>query len=129
MTRGLLLPVGIVAYVAVSYLRGVPTAGDDLFLVAGCAAALGTVLGGLSGTFTAVYEDSDGVPLAKDGVIAAALWVLGHLDSGASRRPRPTSRVRGHAQEAGGSSRSATPPPCGTEPPWKRSTPPLPTGR
>ena len=89
MTRGLLLPVGIVAYVAVSYLRGVPPAGDDLFLVAGCAAALGTVLGGLSGTFTAVYEDSDGVPLAKDGVIAAALWVLGHLDSGASRPPTP----------------------------------------
>jgi len=90
MTRGSCCR-GIVAYVAVSYLRGVPTAGDDLFLVAGCAAALGTVLGGLSGTFTAVYADSDGVPLAKDGVIAAALWVLGTRQ----RRlppPTPTSR-------------------------------------
>ena len=53
-----------------------PTAGNDLFLVAGCA-ALGATLGGLSGRFTSVYPDSDGVPMAKAGLIAAALWVLG----------------------------------------------------
>jgi hypothetical protein len=75
-TRALLLPLIIVGYVAYSYLRGVPTAGDDLFLVAGCA-ALGATLGGLSGKFTSVYADSDGMPMAKAGLIAAALWVLG----------------------------------------------------
>jgi hypothetical protein len=48
-TRALLLPLAIVGYVAYSYLRGVPTAGNDLFLVAGCA-ALGATLGGLSNT-------------------------------------------------------------------------------
>jgi hypothetical protein len=75
-TRALLLPLAIVGYVAYSYLRGVPTAGNDLYLVAGCA-ALGAALGGLSGTFTSVYAGGDGVPMAKAGLIAAALWVLG----------------------------------------------------
>ena len=75
-TRTLLLPLAIVGYVAFTYLRGVPTAGNDLFLVAGCA-ALGAALGGLSGIFTSVYPDRDGVPMAKAGLIAATLWVLG----------------------------------------------------
>jgi len=75
-TRALLLPLGIVGYVAYTYLRGVPTAGNDLFLVAGCA-ALGATLGGLSGRFTSVYRGDDGLPFAKAGLIAAALWVLG----------------------------------------------------
>lgn len=75
-TRALLLPLGIVGYVALSYLRSVPTAGNDLLLVAGCA-VVGAVLGGLSGTFTALYPDSEGVPIAKAGVLAAGLWILG----------------------------------------------------
>jgi hypothetical protein len=75
-TRALLLPLGIVGYVAYSYLRAVPTAGNDILLVAGCA-ALGATLGALSGRFTSVYADGDGFPFAKAGPIAAALWVLG----------------------------------------------------
>jgi hypothetical protein len=75
-TRALLLPLGIVGYVAYTYLRGVPTSGNDLVLVGGCA-LLGAVLGGLSGTFTSVYTDSDGTIMAKAGLVAAALWVLG----------------------------------------------------
>ena len=75
-TRALLLPLGIVSWVAYSYLRGVPTAGNDLFLVVGCA-VLGATLGGLSGRFTSVYPDADGAPMAKAGLIAAALWILG----------------------------------------------------
>ena len=70
------MPLGIVGYVAYTYLRGVPTAGNDLFLVAGCA-AVGATLGGLSGRFTSVYRGDDGLPFAKAGLIAAALWVLG----------------------------------------------------
>ena len=77
-TRALLLPLAIVGYVAYSYLRGVPTAGNDLYLVAGCA-ALGAALGGLSGKFTSVYAGGDGVPMAKAGLIAAArgCWAPG----------------------------------------------------
>jgi hypothetical protein len=75
-TRALILPLGIVGYVAVNYLRGVPTAGNDLILVAGCA-AVGATLGALSGSFTAVYAGEDGVPFAKAGLVAAGLWVLG----------------------------------------------------
>ncbi len=75
-TRTLLLPLGIVGWVAYSYLRAVPTAGNDLFLVAGCA-LIGATLGGLSGAFTSVYPDHDGVPMAKAGLVAATLWVLG----------------------------------------------------
>jgi hypothetical protein len=33
--RELLLPVGIVAYVAYTYLRSIPTSGNDLVLVIG----------------------------------------------------------------------------------------------
>ncbi len=75
-TRGLLLPLAIVGYVAVTYLKGVPTSGNDLVLVVGCALA-GAALGALSGTFTSVYPDHDGIPVAKAGAIAAGLWILG----------------------------------------------------
>jgi hypothetical protein len=75
-TRALVLPLAIVGYVAYSYLRGVPTAGNDIVLIAGCA-ALGAILGGLSGRFTSVYAGGDGLPFAKAGAIAAAQWVLG----------------------------------------------------
>ena len=44
-------------------------------LVAGCA-AWGPPWE-LSGKFTSVYADVDGVPMAKAGLIAAALWILG----------------------------------------------------
>jgi hypothetical protein len=75
-TRALLVPLGIVGWVAYSYLRGVPTAGNDLFLVGACA-AVGATLGGLSGKFTAVYDDGRGTPIAKAGLLAAGLWILG----------------------------------------------------
>jgi hypothetical protein len=75
-TTALLVPLAIVAYVAFKYLRGIPTAGNDLVLVAGCA-AVGIVLGSLSGRFTSVYPGSDGLPMAKAGLIAAGLWILG----------------------------------------------------
>jgi hypothetical protein len=73
--RALLLPIGIVAYVAFSYLKGIPTAGNDLFLVIG-AAAIGATLGGLAGKFTAVTHRADGI-FAKAGLAAAGLWILG----------------------------------------------------
>lgn len=73
--RALLLPIGIVAYVAFSFLKGIPTAGNDLFLVIG-AAAIGATLGGLAGKFTTVTHRADGI-FAKAGLAAAGLWILG----------------------------------------------------
>jgi len=75
-TSSLLLPLAIVGYVAVTYLHAVPTAGNDLVVVIGCAAT-GATLGGLAGTFTLVTADRDGAPFAKAGILAAGLWILG----------------------------------------------------
>jgi hypothetical protein len=73
--KALLLPLGIVAYVAYSYLKGIPTAHNDLVLVVG-AAVVGATLGALAGTFTSVTRGPDGV-FAKAGLAAAGLWILG----------------------------------------------------
>ena len=75
-TRSLLLPVGIVTYVAFTYLHAIPTAGNDLFLVVGAALA-GATLGGLAGRFTSITPNGDGIPVAKAGLLAAGLWILG----------------------------------------------------
>jgi hypothetical protein len=72
----LYLPLAIVAYVAVNYLHGIPTAGNDLVLVSVCLAA-GLVLGVLCGLYTLVYPDTGGVPYARATGIAAVLWVVG----------------------------------------------------
>lgn len=74
--RTLLLPIAICGWAMANYLHGIPTAGNDLALVA-LATSLGITLGGLSGYFTRVTADPDGVPSAKAGVAAAILWVAG----------------------------------------------------
>ncbi len=74
--RTLLLPIGIVAYVANEYLHGVPTGHNDLVLIVG-AALIGATLGGLAGKYTSVTRASDGSIIAKAGIAAAALWILG----------------------------------------------------
>ena len=74
--RSQLIPLAIVAWAADNYLHGIPTAGNDLLLVIGCA-AVGTVLGTLCAVFTSVRPDTQGFPVAKAGVVAAVLWILG----------------------------------------------------
>lgn len=74
--KGLLLPVGIVTYVAFTYLKAIPTAGNDLYLIGGCA-AIGAILGTLAGKFTSVRLNEQGIPFAKAGLAAAALWIAG----------------------------------------------------
>jgi len=64
--RSQLIPLAIVAWAA----------GNDLLLVIGCA-AVGTVLGTLCAVFTSVRPDTQGFPVAKAGVVAAVLWILG----------------------------------------------------
>jgi hypothetical protein len=74
--RSLILPIALVGIAANSYLHGIPTAGNDLVLVvAGAAAGVG--LGALAGAFTSVRQGADGHPVAKAGMVAALLWVLG----------------------------------------------------
>jgi len=74
--RGLLLPLGLVVWAASQYLHGIPTSGNDALLVAiGTGTGLG--LGVASARFTRVEPGSDGVPVARATLAAAALWVLG----------------------------------------------------
>lgn len=72
----LVLPLVIVAWVASSYLHGVPTAGNDLELVA-LGAGSGLVLGTMCGLTTFVTRRDDGRVFVKAGVAAAIFWVLG----------------------------------------------------
>lgn len=74
--RQLLLPVAVVAYFALDYLKTFPTAGNDLPMeVAG--ALLGAALGVACGITTVVFAREDGVPVAKAGALAAAFWLFG----------------------------------------------------
>ena len=74
--HSLLLPVGLVAYVAITYLKAIPTNGNNLLLIGACA-VVGATLGGLAARFTTVHVNGDGIPVAKAGLLAAALWILG----------------------------------------------------
>ncbi|MEU9342918.1 hypothetical protein AB0D74_17095 [Streptomyces sp. NPDC048278] len=70
-----LIPLGIVAYVAHTYLDSVPTAGNDLVLV-GALMAAGAVLGIAGGVYTRVRTAGEHI-LIKAGAVSAILWVLG----------------------------------------------------
>jgi hypothetical protein len=74
--QALLLPVAIVAGAVVYYHPSVPTAGHDVVLDVTLGAA-GLVLGALCGLATHLRRGADGVPVAKAGAVAAALWVAG----------------------------------------------------
>ncbi|GGN06867.1 hypothetical protein [Streptomyces fuscichromogenes] len=73
--RTFLIPLGIVAFVAHTYLDSVPTAGNDLILVAALMAA-GAVLGIAGGVYTRVRTAGEHI-LIKAGAVSAILWVLG----------------------------------------------------
>jgi hypothetical protein len=70
------VPLAICAYVGFTYLRSIPTSGNDLALVV-IGSAAGLTLGTLCGLSTLVYPDRDGIPFARATGAAAALWVLG----------------------------------------------------
>ena len=73
--RNLGLPVAIVVYFLFAYLEGVPTAGNDLYLVGG-GVVLGLVFGVGAGSFTRVYPTENGI-YAKAGALAAVFWTTG----------------------------------------------------
>jgi hypothetical protein len=72
----LVLPVVAVGVSAAYYLRSVPTAGNDLTFDL-VLAAIGVTLGALCAIATRLRRGDDGVVLARAGVIAAALWIIG----------------------------------------------------
>lgn len=73
--RSFLIPLGIVAFVAHTYLDSVPTAGNDLVLI-GTLMGAGAVLGVAGGVYTRIRA-AGGHLLIKAGAVSAILWVLG----------------------------------------------------
>ena len=73
--RSFLIPLGIVAFVAYTYLDSIPTAGNDLVLI-GTLMAVGAALGIAGGVYTRI-RPLDGHLLIKAGAVSAILWVLG----------------------------------------------------
>ncbi|MFI0977550.1 hypothetical protein ACH4SP_11025 [Streptomyces sp. NPDC021093] len=70
-----LIPLGIVAFVAHSYLDTLPTAGNDLVLV-GVLTGVGAALGVAGGVYTRIRA-VDGHLLIKAGAVSAILWIVG----------------------------------------------------
>jgi len=75
-TRTLVRPLVIVAIAVVSYLHGIPTAGNDLVLV-GLLATLGAIIGIASGQAVLMRRGPDGQVLARSGWASGCFWVLG----------------------------------------------------
>ena len=73
----LVLPVAIVVYFLFAYLKGVPTTGNDLYLILG-GVLLGLFFGTGAGIFTRVYQTKKGI-YAKAGPLAATFWTIGVL--------------------------------------------------
>jgi hypothetical protein len=71
--RFVILPAGIVYFVAKSYLHGLPTAGNDLVLI-GALTAIGATLGLAGGLLTRVRAEA-GSAFVRAGRSAAGLWV------------------------------------------------------
>jgi hypothetical protein len=73
--KSFLIPLGIVAFVAHSYLDSVPTEGNDLVLI-GVLMSVGAALGVAGGVYTRIRTVGEHV-LIKAGAVSAILWVLG----------------------------------------------------
>jgi hypothetical protein len=74
--RQLLRPLVIVSIAVVSYLHGIPTAGNDLVL-AGAVTLLGAVIGIASGQTVIMRRGSAGEARARSGWVSGFFWVLG----------------------------------------------------
>lgn len=75
-TFGLLWPVAIVVYAAITYLRGIPTSGNDLVLVV-AGGLVGAMLGCGCALTTNVFRNEAGTVIGKATGVAAALWIAG----------------------------------------------------
>ena len=75
-THALVRPLIVVSVAVVTYLQGIPTAGNDLVLV-GTLALLGLAIGVASGQTVLMRRGSDGDVLARSGWASGSCWVLG----------------------------------------------------
>ena len=75
-THTLIRPLIIVSIAVVTYLHGIPTAGNDLVLV-GTLALLGLSIGLASGQTVLMRRGQDGEVLARSGWASGFFWVLG----------------------------------------------------
>ena len=73
--RSVTIPLILMFFVGAQYLHSLPTAGNDLLLIAGLS-VLGLTLG-LLGGFTTQVRAGNGVALARVGWVAGGLLVLG----------------------------------------------------
>ncbi|MFD9398412.1 hypothetical protein ACFWA4_06275 [Streptomyces sp. NPDC060011] len=73
--KSFLIPLGIVTFVAHTYLDSIPTGGNDLVLV-GTLMAAGAALGVAGGVYTRI-RSAGGHLLIKAGAVSAILWVVG----------------------------------------------------
>lgn len=74
-TKTIVRPLIIVGFAVFNYLHGIPTAGNDLELIA-CFAILGITFGCASGlTMLMRRRAEDGVVVARAGWASASLWV------------------------------------------------------
>lgn len=70
------IPLVIVGFAAIRYLKGFTPGGNDLALIVGLT-VVGIVLGSLSAMTTRVWRIETGTVFAKASIVSAALWVLG----------------------------------------------------
>lgn len=75
-TKSLVRPLVIVAIAVVTYVHGIPTAGNDLVLVA-VLGLLGLLIGVASGQTVLMRRGADGEVLARAAWASAIFWVLG----------------------------------------------------
>jgi hypothetical protein len=75
-TKALVRPLVILAVAVANYFHGIPTAGNDLVLVA-AVALIGLLIGVASGQVVHMRRGEDGEVLARSGWASAFLWVLG----------------------------------------------------
>lgn len=75
-TKTLVRPLVVVSIAVVNYLHGIPTAGNDLALVAALG-LLGGLIGVASGESVFLRRGPDGAVLARAGWVSAIFWVLG----------------------------------------------------
>ncbi len=74
--RALIRPVVLVALAALYYLKGVPTAGNDVTLYLALA-GIGLIFGSACAWTTHIWRASDGFAHSKAGVAAAFFWIVG----------------------------------------------------
>ena len=70
----LVLPIGIMSWVALHYLKALPTGGNDLLLIGGLT-AIGALCGVVGAYGTRVRTDVQGRAFVRAGWASAGVWV------------------------------------------------------